>query len=278
MNTASGLSDLLEDAAGTRHTPLGVGGRARIVCLVPSITELLFELGLGEQVVGRTHYCIHPEPELRDIPSLGGTKKINLSRLTEVAPTHVIVNVDENTKEMVDRISPVVPHVIVTHPIDPRDNLHLYRLLGGIFGREPEAEDLCARFNAAYDAATADAQNWGAKHVLYLIWKDPWMTVSADTYISRMLATVGWQTVAHDPETRYPAVELTGEFLADVDLVLFSSEPFAFSEAHRDDFNAAHPGGPHALLVDGEMTSWYGSRAIEGLAYLARLAGNSTPK
>ncbi len=278
MNTASGISDHYEDAAGTRHTPVDAGARARIVCLVPSITELLFELGLGEQVVGRTHYCIHPEAELRGVPSLGGTKKINLSRLTEVAPTHVIVNVDENTKEMVEQISPVVPHVIVTHPIDPRDNLHLYRLLGGIFGRGTEAEDLCSRFNAAYDAATTDAQNWGTKRVLYLIWKDPWMTVSVDTYISRMLATVGWQTVAHDPETRYPAVDLTGEFLADVDLVLFSSEPFAFSEVHVDEFNAAHPDGPHALLVDGEMTSWYGSRAIEGLAYLARLAGNSTPK
>lgn len=264
------------DAAGTRHG--AAGSHARIVSLVPSITELLFDLDLGAQVVGRTHYCVHPARELKDIPSLGGTKKINLRRLKQIAPTHIIVNVDENAREMVDEIRPLVPVVIVTHPIEPRDNPGLYRLLGGIFGRRRHAEELCARFDAAEAATVAGIENLGTKRVLYLIWKDPWMTVSADTYISRLLATVGWHTVGDDPDTRYPEVELSDRLLKDVDLVLFSSEPFAFAQADADDFNAAHPAGPEALLVDGEMISWYGSRAIPGLGYLRRLAEKSALK
>ena len=276
MDPSSGAAALLTDAAGTRHST--ADGTARIVSLVPSITELLFDLGLGAQVVGRTLYCIHPAQELTKVPSMGGTKKINLDRLKEVAPTHVIVNVDENDRVMVDAIRPLVPHVIVTHPIEPRDNLGLYRLLGGIFGRQQQAEELCERFDAAEEAVVAGAKNLGSARVLYLIWKNPWMTVSADTYISRLLATVGWNTVGNDPDTRYPEVEMSDGLLEDVDLVLFSSEPFEFTSADADEFNASHPQGPKALFVNGEMISWYGSRAIPGLGYLHRLAEDSAAK
>jgi ABC-type Fe3+-hydroxamate transport system substrate-binding protein len=256
------------DAAGTRHEVAAAG--ARIVCLVPSITELLFELGLQGNIVGRTGFCIHPKDLVRKVSKVGGTKTIDIARIKRLHPTHLVVNIDENPRGLVEEIAKFVPHVVVTHPRAPRDNLDLYRLLGGIFSREEQAEALCRRFEHAYDEVATIGAAWPRQKVLYLIWKAPWMTVSADTYISRMLATVGWDTVAPNSNARYPTLDLTSERLAKVDFVLLSSEPYSFRERHCVEILDALPEGSHTrvALIDGAMTSWYGSRAIEGLAYL----------
>lgn len=264
-------ADPLVDYAGVSHRP--VGDEARIVSLVPSITELLFDLGLGGQVVGRTHYCVHPRPEVDLVPSVGGTKKVAMERLVALAPTHVVANVDENSREQVAAIAALGPAVVVTHPIAVDDNLALYRLLGGIFGREQAAEALCVALGAEIAATASLAARLPARNVLYLIWKAPWMTVSRDTYISRLLARVNWTTMAHDPLVRYPEVDLAHGPPDGCDLVLFPSEPYRFTDADVAAFGAAHPGGAARLLpVDGEMLSWYGSRAVAGLAYLRALA------
>jgi ABC-type Fe3+-hydroxamate transport system substrate-binding protein len=255
------------DAAGTRHAPAGSG--ARIVCLVPSITELLCDLGLAGRLVGRTGFCIHPWQTVRTIPKVGGTKDVKLERIRALAPTHVIVNVDENTSETAEALAELVPHIVVTPPQAPRDNLGLYRLLGGIFGREPEAERLCAAFEAAY-ARAGDARR-PARDVLYLIWREPWMTVAPSTYISRTLALFNWHTQPAEPladADRYPVVDLAA-FAGKVDHVLLSSEPYHFKERDIPEIAAAVDGA-HVALIDGEMTSWYGSRAIEGLDYMAQ--------
>ena len=127
------------DAVGRRHAPAGPD--ARIVSLVPSLTELVFELGLGDRLVGRTGFCVHPHEALRGVPKVGGTKDVKLERIRELAPTHVLVNMDENRRETVDALAAFVPHIVVTHPNTPQDNLPLFALLGGIFG----AEDAAAR-------------------------------------------------------------------------------------------------------------------------------------
>ena len=106
----------------------------RIVSLVPSITELVCELGLADQLVGRTGFCIHPKERLKKIPKVGGTKSVDVDRIRELAPTHVIVNVDENRKETADALARFVPNLIVTHPLAPLDNLALYRQVGNAFG------------------------------------------------------------------------------------------------------------------------------------------------
>ena len=258
----------LTDALGTRHAPAGEG--ARIVSLVPSLTELLFDLGLGAQVVGRTRYCVHPADRVAAVPGLGGTKKIRLDRLRALAPTHVLVNIDENTRATADAVAEIVPHVVVTHPLDPADNPGLYRLIGGLFGREAEAEALCGCFQRAYDALRLAARSLPARRVLYLVWKDPWMTVSRETYISRMLALVNWRTVGDDPERRYPRVDIDAA-LAESEVVLLPSEPYAFAAADAAGLEARRP-GIDVRLIDGEMVSWYGSRAIAGLGYLGRFA------
>lgn len=272
-----------QDAAGVWHRP--AAGEVRIASLVPSVTELLFALGLGPQVVARTGFCIHPEPAVRGVAKVGGTKDVRLERLRALAPTHVVVNIDENRRETVDEIRAFVPHVIVTHPCAPEDNLALYRLLGGIFGRSAEAESLCAAM--AFELAQVRTRQWPARKVLYAIWQDPWMTVSRDTYISRMLALVNWQTWPsaqampeacvdgdcsrpNTPETRYPSFRWNEALVREIDLVLLSSEPYRFTEAHVDALERQI--GKEVLLIDGEMVSWYGSRAVEGLRYLSRFA------
>ena len=257
------------DATGTVHDR--AHGEARIVSLVPSITELVCDLGLAEQLVGRTGFCIHPSATLKRIAKVGGTKDVALERLRALAPTHVVVNIDENRKETVDEIARFAPHVIVTHPLVPRDNLDLYRLIGGIFDRSREAEALCERFEQAYAGAVHAAAAFEPLTVLYLIWRNPWMTVSRDTYISCTLALFNWHTTPEVAADRYPEIALDAATLASVDVVLLSTEPYMFREEHVAQLQALPElRGKRVALIDGEMTSWYGSRAIAGLDYLAR--------
>lgn len=260
MNT-----DATCDALGTVHGPAGV--EARIVSLVPSITELLCDLDLSAQLVGRTGFCIHPWETMRQIPKVGGTKDVLIERVRELRPSHVIVNIDENLLETAERIREFVPNVVVTHPKDPRENPGLYRLLGRIFDRDSQAEGLCRRFSQAYQEVTRYSRP--PENVLYLVWREPWMTIARDTYISRTLALINWQTLPLDSNERYPEVALPS-YAGRVSRVLLSSEPFHFKQHHIAEVQAL-VAGASVTLIDGEMTSWYGSRAIEGLNYLAEL-------
>jgi len=257
----------LLDAAGTQHEPAGAG--ARIACLVPSITELICDLGLAPQLVARTGFCIHPKEIVGAVPKVGGTKDVDLEKLRALRPTHVVLNIDENTRPAAEALAAFVPHLVVTHPQAPEDNLALYRLIGGLFGAERQAEHWCGELAAALAEARAAAVRWTPEKVLYLIWKDPWMTVSSTTYIARTLATVGWQVAPQADAARYPQVALPAA-AAGVELVLLSSEPYMFRESHLAELQARLP-GKRVALIDGEMTSWYGSRAVAGLRYLPRL-------
>ncbi|MSP97167.1 MAG: cobalamin-binding protein [Betaproteobacteria bacterium] len=254
----------LRDAAGTLHSP--APSHARIVSLVPSITELVCDLGLADRLVGRTGFCIHPQQAL-GIPKVGGTKTVDIDKIRALRPTHVILNIDENEKPLAEALAGFVAHLIVTHPLAPLDNLALYRLIGGIFGAGHAAEQLCTRFQHAHDALVA--QRHLHRSVLYLIWKDPWMTVSRDTYVSRTLALAGLHTLPVTATARYPELSLQADWVAQADMVLLSTEPYMFREKHLTDL-AGRPAfaGKPVRLIDGEMTSWYGSRAIQGLSYL----------
>jgi ABC-type Fe3+-hydroxamate transport system substrate-binding protein len=263
MNTATDTSSLV-DAIGQSHQR---APQARIVSLVPSITELLCDLGLAPLLVGRTGFCIHPREVVAAIPKVGGTKDVNIEKIRKLAPTHVVVNIDENEKPTVDRLAEFVPHVVVTHPMAPRDNLALARLMGGVFGAEERAEDWCREFEAEYAALRALAPG-PARTVLYCIWQDPWMSISGDTYIARMLAELGWK-VPDLGAARYPRFEWSAQLAGQLDAVLLSTEPYRFTEAHADALEKQL--GKPVLLVDGEMMSWYGSRALAGLRYLREL-------
>ena len=257
-------ADGLVDALGQRHPP---APDARIVCLVPSITELLCDLGLAGKLVGRTGFCIHPRDVVAAIPKVGGTKDVNIEKIRRLAPTHVVVNIDENEKPTVDALAQFVPHVVVTHPNAPQDNLHLVRLMGAIFGADDVAARWCADFEAELAALRA-APRGPARTVLYGIWQDPWMTVSADTYIAAMLAELDWRVPALEDE-RYPRFSWSRALVDGLDAVLLSTEPYRFTQEHADALERQL--GIPVLLVDGEMMSWYGTRALAGLRYLRTL-------
>ncbi len=260
------------DALGVVHSPHAA---PRIACLVPSITETLFALDLGDHIVARTGFCIHPEPAVRDAPKVGGTKDVNIAKLVATEPTHVIVNIDENNKPDVEKIRRTIPNVIVTHPMQPEDNVGLFQLLGHVFCRLQKADELSQALLLALRAARNVGAQLPRETVLYLIWKNPWMTVSRDTYVSAMLDTIGWKTSPTQATKRYPEIAEDDAIWCDVDRVLLSSEPYSFDESHAAALNASKSLKRSAQLIDGEYVSWYGVRAIEGLRYLAKLRRSS---
>lgn len=252
----------------------------RIASLVPSATETLVALGLAPWLVARTGFCVHPAEVVAAIPKVGGTKDVNLAKLQRLAPTHVILNVDENRRETADALRAFVPELIVTHPCRPEDNLALFEQLraafAGLPGVNERAAELSARFNAAL--ARCRAMPRTDERVLYLIWRAPWMTVARDTYISTLLAEVGWQTLpavtgGAQGADRYPALQGDEPWLADVDRVLLSSEPYRFGPDHVAEAQALCPRA-RVQLVDGERLSWWGMRGAAGLDYLCQLAGD----
>ncbi|HLO93174.1 MAG TPA: helical backbone metal receptor [Burkholderiaceae bacterium] len=253
--------------------------RPRIASLVPSITELLIALGLRPWLVARTGFCIHPADEVADIPKVGGTKDVNLDKLRRLAPSHVIVNRDENRAETAAALREFVPGLIVTHPQGPQDNAALIRQLLSHFGHLPgvaaRAEALLADLDRAL--ALARGKTWSPQRVLYLIWKDPWMGVARDTYIARMLAEAGWETWpevlgGETGAARYPVIQGDEAWLHEIDEVLLSSEPYSFNASHLDAAQALCPRA-RVRMVDGELLSWYGPRAAAGLHYLMELRG-----
>lgn len=258
----------LIDASGREHQPVEPQATPRIVSLVPSVTELLCDLGLAHRIVGRTGFCVHPADVVHAIPKVGGTKDVNFEKVRQLAPTHLVVNIDENEKPTVDALAQFIPHVVVTHPIVPRDNLAMYRLLGAIFHAEKQAKALCDAFEHEY-AALAATPKGVRQTMLYCIWKDPWMTVSHNTYIANMMAEIGWQCWQSPGTERYPKFEWSDALVGAIDGVLLSSEPYRFTEVHADVLERQI--GKPVRLLDGEMMSWYGSRAIKGLRYLREL-------
>lgn len=251
----------------------------RIASLVPSATETLVALGLGPCLVARTGFCIHPADALRAVPKVGGTKDVNLAKLRKLAPTHVVVNVDENRRETAEALQTFVPHVIVTHPSRPEDNLALFEQLRAAFAEQPGVNENAAALAAEFKAALARcrSERRGVEKVLYLIWREPWMTVARDTYISTLLAEAGWHSwpaVAGGTHGagRYPALAGDEPWLAHIDRVLLSSEPYRFGAEHLAEAQALCPQA-RVQLVDGELLSWWGARGAAGLDYLRGLSG-----
>jgi ABC-type Fe3+-hydroxamate transport system substrate-binding protein len=248
----------------------------RIASLVPSVTELLFALGLGPWLVARTGFCIHPADAVAAVPKVGGTKDVNLAKLRRLAPTHAIVNVDENRAQTAEALREFVPRVIVTHPCGPEDVDALIVQMAAAFAALPGVAERAAALRAELHAALTATQAAAPVAVLYLIWREPWMAVARDTYISRLLARIGWQTApasqgGEHGAARYPALSGDEPWLRTVREVLLSSEPYPFTQEHVAQAQALCPQA-RVRLVDGELLSWYGPRTVLGLRYLRELS------
>lgn len=231
----------------------------RIVSLVPSLTELLADLGLDEEVVGLTTFCVRPPGWRERKTRVGGTKRVNLERVRALAPDLVLANQEENTQADVEALSALAP-VYVTRIADLPEALDAVRGLGVLTARAERGAQLAREIEAAFAALPAPPEP--RPRVAYLIWRDPPMVAGGGTFIDAMLRAAGLENAfAHRP--RYPETTLPELARLELDALLLSSEPFPFQDTHRAEFARA---GCPALLVDGEVFSWYGSRLLHAPA------------
>lgn len=241
----------------------------RIISLVPSQTELLYHLGLDETVVGITKFCIHPEKWFRSKTRVGGTKTIDTEKVKQLQPDLIIANKEENVKEQIEILESIAP-VWVSDVNDLDDALEMIAAIGKMVGKLNESAELISSITDGF--AKLSAQISQLPHQLitaYLIWKDPYMTVGGDTFISNMLKRCGFKNVFAD-RNRYPEITLEELTAPGCDLVLLSSEPYPFKEKHLEEIQNTIPGAK-TLLVDGEMFSWYGSRLQYAATYFEDL-------
>jgi len=237
----------------------------RIISLVPSQTELLFDLGLDAEIVGVTKFCCHPAAQTRTRQSVGGTKKFRFDVIDQLQPDLILGNKEENYREGIERLAaryPVWMSDVHTLP----DALEMIRAVGAITGKPETAAQLAGRIAAGFASLPGSGRPYRAA---YLIWQNPLMAAGNDTFIHDILGRIGLKN-ALAGHSRYP--QLTAEQLhaARPELILLSSEPYPFREKHRQTFATQFP---HARveLVDGEMFSWYGSRLLLAAAYLQKL-------
>ena len=242
----------------------------RIISLVPSQTELLHDLGLGERVVGITKFCVRPEEWFRTKPRVGGTKQVHLDRVRDrvrdLQPDLIIANKEENTREDIEALAQEFP-VWVSDVRDLDQALDMVARVGDITGTADRAGELVEQITAAFDGLVPLQP---ALSAAYLIWRDPWMAAGGDTFIDDMLQRCGLSNVFSGREGRYPAVSPAELAAADPDVVLLSSEPYPFGEKHLQEIGLLLPGVP-VRLVDGEAFSWYGSRLLHAPAYFSGL-------
>ena len=236
----------------------------RIVSLVPSQTELLAALGLDAEVVGLTRFCVHPAGWKAAKAIVGGTKTVDVDRVRQLAPDLVLANKEENVREQVEALADVAP-VFVTDVADVDGALRMIRDVGALVGRPAEAARLADAVAEGFGALPA----WTPLRALYLIWRDPWMTVGDDTVIADVMRRGGLVNAVAG-RRRYPALTDDAVRALAPEVVLLSSEPYPFAQKHVADVQALVPDA-RVVLVDGEPFSWYGSRLRETPAALAAL-------
>lgn len=236
----------------------------RIISLVPSQTELLYDFGLDDEVVGLTKFCIHPKEWFHSKPRVGGTKNLNIKLIEELEPDLIIANKEENTKEHIDLLSENYP-VYVSDVNSLESALEMIMAIGAITGKTAIATSISDKIVASFRDIKADEQ----LTTCYLIWKDPYMTVGGDSFINDIMERSGFQNV-FSKLTRYPQLKIEDIKASGANLILLSSEPYPFKEKHLKELQEQLP-GKLVTLADGEMFSWYGSRLINAPSYLQQL-------
>jgi len=258
--------------------PAGPAAPRRIVSLVPSVTEALFALGLGDRVVGVTDWCVHPEDGVRGLPRVGGTKDTDVAAVRALAPDLVLANREENTRRTVEALRAAGLAVRVDYPRSVADGVELLAELHAL-GAGAEAWDrVVAPARAALAAARAAPAR--AVPVFCPIWRDPWMGVSGDTYVHDLLVLCGGENPWARAERRYPILSREAVEAARPEVVLLPDEPYAFAEADRLelgswDLPAARSGRIH--LIDGTLVSWYGPRIPRAIETIRSLLSSAEP-
>lgn len=241
----------------------------RIISLVPSQTELLYDLGLEEEIVGITKFCVHPKYLKATKQIVGGTKQVKFDKIKALQPEIIIANKEENTKEIVEELSEICP-VWVTNIVTIEDNLQMIADFGKLFNKRTEAQKWKDKISFAYHDFQQFIQDKSFRKVAYFIWANPYMVAGRDTFINEMLMLNRFQNI-YEENGRYPEIELEKmRQEGDPEVVFLSSEPFPFKDEHAFEIgrNTHHA---KTIFVDGEMFSWYGSRLLKAFDYFKQL-------
>jgi ABC-type Fe3+-hydroxamate transport system substrate-binding protein len=235
----------------------------RIISLVPSQTELLFDLGLGERVVGITRFCVHPMEWLHAKKKIGGTKKFHMDAIDALQPDLIVGNKEENYEEGINQLAARYP-VWMSNIASWESAMEMIRALGDLVDESRKAEGLVKEIRRRFE----HARLFSPAKTLYLIWKNPWMAAGKNTFIDTLISKIGLVNALHTE--RYPEISLEEIKELSPEIILLSSEPFPFQQKHvaelQDLLSATK-----IILVDGEMFSWYGSRLLKAPDYFSTL-------
>lgn len=244
----------------------------RIVSLCPSLTELVFELGRGDDLVGITKFCVHPSDGVRAIEKVGGTKTPKVQRIVELHPDLVLLNEEENRIEDAEALRSAGVACHCSFPRSAADTADMVRSIGEALGRSARAEAIGRAIEERAAAARSAAATGPPVRFAYLIWREPLMSASGDTFVSDLLTLAGGRNVFADRPTRYPVIEPEDLAAAAPHAVLLSTEPFPFEHRHVDEISRKTALAPEIFdIVDGELLSWHGSRTPAGIDYAADL-------
>lgn len=235
----------------------------RIVSLVPSITELLYDLGLGKEIVGKTKFCCYPAVGLECSSIVGGTKNYSISKIKQLAPDLIIANKEENVESTINELKELFP-TWVSDVATTSEAIELIKSIGKITNRSHTAYSLSEAVIKGLDEIGGTFSG----KIAYLIWNDPIMVAGQNTFINSVLNHLGFENVID--QNRYPEISFQELLALDPEHIFLSSEPFPFKQKHLDYFRSCFPNA-NTVLVNGEMFSWYGSRMLKLESYFKGL-------
>lgn len=241
----------------------------RIISIVPSQTELLFYLGLDEEIVGVTKYCIHPKEKSKSKIKVGGTKKLNLEKINLLQPDLIIGNKEENEEGQIRKLMKKYP-VWMSDVRNLKDALQMIDSIGDLVGKKEQAKKLSNEIQKQFDNSALNIPKSAFRKCAYFIWRKPWMVAGGDTFINDMLMRCRFENAFSQNTERYPKISLENLRSMNPEIILLSSEPYPFEEKHIAEIKEILP-ETKVLLADGEMFSWYGSRLLNSPFYFRDL-------
>lgn len=239
----------------------------RIISLVPSQTELLYDLGLDKEIVGITKFCVHPEQWKKEKTIIGGTKKIHFDKVKNLNPDLILANKEENTREIVEECSKIAP-VYVTDIQSLEDAFEMIVNVGKLVDKYSTSQQLSMHIQEPFQSL----KNRFSGTFLYFIWADPFMIAGEDTFIHAVLSHFGFKNACTSSNSRYPSLNKDEIENLNPEYIFLSSEPYPFKEKHIEIFKSILPDAK-IHLVDGEMFSWYGSRMRYTCEYVSKMMG-----
>ncbi len=244
----------------------------RVLSLCPSLTELVFDLGMGAELVGITRYCVHPAEQVESIEKVGGTKDPDVARIVELAPDVVLMNEEENRVEDAETLSRAGLRCHVSFPRDLPGTSAMVRSIAAALSRPVEGERIALEIEARAARVRTRAAGQPPVSWAYLIWRKPWMSVNHDTFAHALLALAGGVNVFAERSDRYPAIEVAELATLRPDVVLLGTEPYPFQEHHADELaTLTQLDRERFRIADGEYLSWHGSRTPDGIDHAERL-------